>query len=97
MGSNFSSSAESRSGRVEKRLAACVNIGAAVTSIYEWDGRMQQGSELMLTIKTIRTRYPALQQAIIEGHPYELPEVIAVPITTGLPEYLAWIEKCTKS
>ena len=82
---------------VEAGLAACVNIGAPVTSIYRWDGRLQRGSELMLTIKTTRTRYPALEQAIKDGHPYELPEVIAVPITAGLTEYLAWIEACTKN
>lgn len=82
---------------VEAGLAGCVNIGAPVTSIYRWDGQMQEGSEVMLTIKTSAERYPALQQAIVEGHPYELPEVIAVPITAGLDRYLAWIETCTKS
>ena len=82
---------------VETGLAACVNIGATVTSIYRWDGRLQRGTELILTIKTTRARYPALEKAIVDGHPYELPEVIAVPITAGLPEYLAWIEACTKN
>jgi len=82
---------------VETGLAACVNIGAAVTSIYRWDERLQRGTELMLTIKTTRARYPALEKAIVDGHPYELPEVIAVPITAGLSEYLAWIEACTKN
>jgi periplasmic divalent cation tolerance protein len=82
---------------VETGLAACVNIGAAVTSIYRWDKQLQRGSELMLTIKTTRARYPALEQAIVDGHPYELPEVIAIPITAGLSEYLAWIEACTKN
>jgi len=82
---------------VETGLAACVNIGAAVTSIYRWDDRLQRGTELMLTIKTTRARYPALEQAIVDGHPYELPEVIAVPITTGLADYLSWIEACTRN
>lgn len=82
---------------VEAGLAGCVNIGAPVTSIYRWDGEMQQGTEVMLTIKTSAARYPALQQAIVDGHPYELPEVIAVPITAGLDRYLAWIETCTRS
>ena len=82
---------------VESGLAACVNIGSPVTSIYRWDNRLEQGTEVILTIKTTRTRYPALEQALAEGHPYELPEVIAVPITTGLPAYLAWIEACTKN
>jgi len=82
---------------VEAGLAACVNIGAPVTSVYKWDGELQRGTEVMLTIKTSRARYPALEQAITDGHPYELPEVIAVPITAGLDEYLAWIEACTKN
>jgi periplasmic divalent cation tolerance protein len=80
---------------VRDRLAACVNIGAAVTSVYLWEGRQQHDSEVMLTIKTTASRYPALQDAIVAAHPYELPEVIAVPITAGLPQYLAWIETCT--
>lgn len=82
---------------VEAGLAACVNIGAAVTSIYRWEGRLQRGTELMLTIKTTRARYTAIEQAILNGHPYELPEVIAVPITAGSADYLAWIEACTKN
>ncbi len=81
---------------VERRLAACVNISAPVTSIYRWQGKLERGSEVMLTVKTTRGCYPALEQAIIDGHPYELPEVIAVPITDGLNDYLAWIEACTK-
>lgn len=81
---------------VEEKLAACVNIGGPVTSVYRWDGRLQRGTEVVLTIKTTLIRYPALQARIAEQHPYELPEVIAVPITAGLPEYLAWIETCTK-
>lgn len=82
---------------IEQRLAACVNIGAPVTSIYKWDGKLERGSEVMLTIKTIKDRYTALERAIADHHPYELPEIIAVPITGGLPKYLAWIETCTKN
>jgi periplasmic divalent cation tolerance protein len=84
-------------GLVEAGLAACVNIGAPVTSFYKWDGELQRGTEVMLTIKTSRARYAALEQAITDRHPYELPEVIAVPITAGLAEYLAWIEACTNN
>jgi periplasmic divalent cation tolerance protein len=51
----------------------------------------------MLTIKTTRERYATLERAIVDDHPYELPEVIAVPVTEGLSDYLAWIEACTKS
>ena len=80
---------------VRQHLAACVNIGGEVTSIYPWDGALQQGTEVTLTIKTTRQRYAALEQAIVQHHPYELPEVLAVPISAGLDDYLAWIDTCT--
>jgi periplasmic divalent cation tolerance protein len=82
---------------IEQGLAACVNIGAPVTSVYRWEGRLEHGEELLLTIKTSTARYPALEAAIVDGHPYELPEVIAVPVTAGLNKYLAWIETCTRT
>ena len=82
---------------VEAGLAACVNIGAEVTSVYRWEGQLQRGTERMLTIKTNSARYAELEHAIVAAHPYELPEVIALPITTGLNEYLAWIEACTRN
>lgn len=80
---------------VRSRLAACVNIGATVTSVYAWEGNVQQDSEVMLTIKTPKRRFEALRDEIVARHPYELPEVIAVPITAGLSDYLAWIDSCT--
>lgn len=82
---------------VEGGFAACVNISAPVTSIYRWDGKTEIGREVMLTIKTTAARYAAVEGAILADHPYELPEVIAVPITNGSDEYLAWIDACTKS
>jgi periplasmic divalent cation tolerance protein len=81
---------------VEQGLAACVNISAPVTSVYRWQGRLEQGSEVMLTIKTTVERYPALEATLSEHHPYELPELIAVPITHGLPAYLDWIRACSR-
>ena len=81
---------------VERGLAACVNIGPPVKSVYRWEDRIERGTEVILTIKTSRERYPQLENAIVDGHPYELPEVIAVPITEGLNDYLAWIQACTK-
>ena len=78
-------------------LAACVNIGPPVISVYRWEGQLQRGAERMLTIKTTAARYAELEQAIVDGHPYELPEVIALPIAEGLKEYLAWIETCTEN
>jgi len=84
-------------GLVRDGVAACVNISAPVTSMYQWKGQLERDTEVMLTIKTTGSRYPQLERAILDGHPYELPEVIAVPITQGLPEYLAWIEACTNN
>ena len=81
---------------VERGLAACVNVGPPATSIYRWEGRVRQDAERLLTIKTSVDGYAALEDAIVERHPYELPEVIAVPISHGLSAYLAWIEQCTK-
>ncbi len=78
---------------IEHKLAACVNVLPEVTSIYQWKGEVKQDSETLLLIKTTKSRYPALQKLITENHPYELPEVIAVPITEALPEFLSWIKE----
>ncbi len=75
----------------EKRLAACVNILAPCRSVYRWQGAVRHDEEHPLLIKTTAERYPALEQALRSGHPYELPEIIAVPIERGLPAYLQWV------
>ncbi len=77
---------------VEQGLAACVNIVPGIESVYQWQGQIEQSSELLLIIKTRTECYAALEQALLALHPYELPEVIAVPLTTGLPAYLSWID-----
>ncbi|HYT48055.1 MAG TPA: divalent-cation tolerance protein CutA [Burkholderiales bacterium] len=76
---------------VEKKLAACVNILAPCRSVYRWQGAVQHDEEHPMLIKTTSERYAALEQALRAGHPYELPEIIAVPIERGLPAYLAWV------
>ena len=76
---------------IAKRLAACVNILAPCRSVYRWRGAVQHDEEHPMLIKTTAERYPALEQAIRAGHPYELPEIVAVPIGRGLPAYLEWI------
>lgn len=78
------------------KLAACVNISPPATSLYSWNEKIERSSEVTLLIKTRAACYPALESALRANHPYELPEVIAVPITQGLTDYLAWIEKCTQ-
>lgn len=82
---------------VSQRLAACVTRLPAATSTYRWKGEVQHDAEVLLLIKTTPTRYPALEKTLIEVHPYELPEILAVPVTTGLPAYLTWIEESTTS
>lgn len=76
---------------VEARLAACVNILAPCRSVYRWQGRVEDAEEVPLLIKTTAERYAALAAAIRAGHPYELPEIVAVPIERGLPAYLDWV------
>ena len=80
---------------VERKLAACVNILPGLHSIYTWKGASETATEHLLIIKTLSAVYPSLEQAILELHPYELPEIIAVPIAAGLPAYLAWINQTT--
>ena len=80
---------------VGRKLAACVNLGGPSTSIYRWDGRRESAEEFTLAIKTARERYQALESAITELHPYELPEIIAVPVVQGLSGYIQWVNQCT--
>ena len=82
---------------VQRQLAACVTIGAPVTSIYRWDDAVQRDAELVLTIKTRQARFADVRDAIVAFQPYEPPEVIAVPITAGYDDYLAWITTCTET
>ena len=76
---------------VTGRLAACVNVGASVESMYHWRGQIETATEVPLIIKTRRDLYEAVQAAILALHPYELPEVIAVPVSHGFNRYLDWI------
>jgi periplasmic divalent cation tolerance protein len=81
---------------VTQRVAACVNILAGCTSVYHWEGKLNHTGEVPLLIKTSREAYPQLETALRKLHPYELPEIIALPVSTGLPEYLNWIAQETK-
>ena len=82
---------------VEKQLAACVNILAPCRSVYRWKGAVQHEEEHPMLIKTTAERYSALEEALRSEHPYELPEIIAVPIERGLPAYLQWVAAETKT
>jgi periplasmic divalent cation tolerance protein len=82
---------------IEERAAACVNQLAPCTSTYRWQDGIETASEVPLLIKTTRTAYPRLETLIRELHPYELPEIIAVPVTVGLPAYLEWVDQETQA
>jgi len=76
---------------IEKRLAACINMLAPCRSVYRWKDAVQHDEEHPLLIKTTTDVYAALEAAIRAGHPYDLPEIIAVPVVQGLPAYLEWV------
>ena len=79
------------------KLAACVQIVSGVQSFFSWVGKVDNSEENLLLIKTTAECYGELEKRIKAMHPYELPEIIAVPIHTGSPEFLSWIDDCTKS
>nr|WP_311530571.1 divalent-cation tolerance protein CutA [uncultured Ralstonia sp.] len=81
---------------LESRSAACVNRLPACASTYWWNGVIEHVTEIPLLIKTTRGAYPALEAALRKTHPYEVPEVIAVPVAAGLPTYLAWVADETR-
>ncbi len=76
---------------VEERLAACANVVPGVVSIYRWKGRLERSGEALVVLKTTRDRLEALQARVVELHPYDVPEVIALPVTGGHDPYLAWV------
>ncbi|MGI9265771.1 MAG: divalent-cation tolerance protein CutA [Gammaproteobacteria bacterium] len=78
---------------VENRAAACVNVLPGVMSVYQWKGTTQEDSECLLMIKSTMDRMDSLASQIEELHPYELPEVVAVPVSGGLPAYLDWVRQ----
>lgn len=80
---------------VESRLAACVQIVGPITSIYRWKGDVELEEEFLLLIKTRSIKFPDVRMLIEENHPYEVPEIISVPITGSSASYLEWMEKNT--
>ena len=80
---------------VADRLAACVQILSPSVSIYQWQGQIEKTEETLIQIKTTTACYAQIEQTILENHPYELPEIIQVPVIGGLPAYLQWVEKQT--
>jgi periplasmic divalent cation tolerance protein len=98
--SNFPDDAAARHAAralVEAGLAACVNILAPCHSVYRWEGKLEEASEVPLLIKTHAARYPELETAIKALHSYTVPEIIAIPITGGSTDYLDWISRETRA
>lgn len=81
---------------VEQGLAACVNLLPTIRSVYRWQGAVEEATEITLMIKTVEARYSELEVAIRGMHPYDVPEIIALPIVAGLAEYLGWVAAETK-
>lgn len=80
---------------VERSLAACVQIGPGVTSVYRWQGAVEKGAEKILLIKSRAGIFGALEAAIKARHPYEVPEIIALPVSDGHAPYLEWLAAST--
>ena len=76
---------------VEERLAACGNVVPGLRSIYRWEGKVHDDAEALLVLKTTRSRFPALRDRVLALHPYEVPEVLALPVEAGNEKYLAWV------
>ena len=81
---------------VDQKLAACVNIIKGIRSIYHWEGKRQCDEECLMLIKTRRDRYPDLEDRVRILHPYEVPEIIALPLEAGLATYLKWVDARTR-
>ncbi|HDS29581.1 MAG TPA: divalent-cation tolerance protein CutA [Firmicutes bacterium] len=80
---------------IEKKLAACVNILPSLESVYEWEGKIEESAEALLIIKTTTESYESLETEILSNHPYDVPEIIALPVTKGLKPYLEWVRSNT--
>lgn len=80
---------------LSEKLAACVNLIPQVTSLYYWQGKMEESQEVQLVIKTRRTMFGVLQERLLALHPYEVPEILGLPILCGNPAYLQWVQEQT--
>lgn len=77
---------------VGEKLVACANIMPGVESIYRWEGKVETSAEVMMVLKTTIARYQMMETRILALHPYEVPEIVVLRVTDGLPKYLRWVE-----
>jgi periplasmic divalent cation tolerance protein len=82
---------------VERRLAACVSVVPGLVSLYRWKGGVERDEERLIVIKTRGDRLDALREALVSIHPYEVPELVALPVVDGNPPYLAWLDEAVSS
>ncbi len=80
---------------VSQQLVACAQIIPQITSVYQWNQQIETATESLLLLKTTQIHYPKIETVILDLHPYELPEIITVPIQQGFSSYLTWIQQCT--
>ena len=78
---------------VERRLAACVNVLPPMTSIYRWRGEVERAEEVLMVVKTTEDRFEAVRDALVKGHSYDVPEVLALEVKAGHAPYLAWLDE----
>ncbi len=89
---DFKSAGKLADGLVRKKIAACVSVLKGAVSVYRWKGKVRQARESLVAIKTSQTKWKALQEFILDQHPYELPELMVLPVKTGSKKYLDWVE-----
>ena len=81
---------------VENHLAACINVVPKIESYFWWDNKLEHDEEALLIIKTTQQRFDELRAWVVENHPYDLPEIISLPLSDGLSDYIEWVKKETE-
>ena len=81
---------------VERRLAACAQVFGSIRSVYVWDGVREESTEILLLVKTKASLFDELAQVIRAGHPYQCPQIVALPVVAGTPDYLQWVDDNTQ-